>query len=149
MSSWKYIASFLRSSRFRKKVFRYVTPLKVPRSKSAKRVSPHDDSGGIGDQDDLCRCQCVSSEVKRQTRKPARDDGSSVRCVSPQRGVNPTKQTRVVLLKFFRAHRSLNPAPQVYISTNGAMRHRPRCPPGTLATSERTPGHSAASTDGG
>jgi len=28
--------------------FRYVTPLKFPRSKSAKRVSPHDDSGGIG-----------------------------------------------------------------------------------------------------
>jgi hypothetical protein len=31
-----------------KKVFRYVMPSKLPRSKSAKRVSPHDDSGGIG-----------------------------------------------------------------------------------------------------
>jgi hypothetical protein len=31
-----------------KKVFRYVMPPKLPRSKSPNRVSPHDDNGGIG-----------------------------------------------------------------------------------------------------
>jgi hypothetical protein len=38
------------SSRFMKKVFRYVMPLKLPCSKSATRVSPQDDSGGIGNR---------------------------------------------------------------------------------------------------
>src|SRR5215510_13192044 len=82
-------------------------PSGSPRSKLANCVSPHEDSGGMGNRSIITTfadARVSGVKLKRQARKPARRDGTCRPGVGRQRGPYPFVDKGKEFLEIFWGH---------------------------------------------